>query len=216
MLALERVPDQKRLEFAARNAHYSIMIIDIETTPNPATLKFNLGRVVMEKGTHDFANEAQAQSSPLAQALFAVAGVQGVFYGKSFISVTLADAAQWGEAKADVLDVMLEHYSANLPLFLPDHAPRAAAPHAPAAHEGGDHAEIVEQILDLLETRIKPAVANDGGNIEFVRYAENIVYLELQGACAGCPSSTATLKHGIESLLKYYIPEVQEVVAVNG
>lgn len=191
------------------------MLIETESTPNPATLKFLPGRTVMDAGTRDFATPEEAEASPLAEALFALGDVTGVFFGRDFVSVTAAPGIGWATLKPDVLTVLLDHFSAAMPLFRPG---SAAAISVPAAGEGfGDDpadAEIIEQIQDLIETRIRPAVANDGGDIIYQGFDKGRVYLRMQGACAGCPSSTATLKNGIEQLLRYYVPEVTEVRAV--
>lgn len=191
------------------------MLIETEATPNPATLKFLPGRTVMEAGTRDFATPEEAEASPLAEALFALGDVTGVFFGRDFISVTAAPGTEWRDLKPDVLALLLDHFSANMPLFRPGSAAGIAVP--PERAEFGDapeDAEIVAQIKELLETRIRPAVANDGGDIVYRGFDAGKVYLQMQGACSGCPSSTATLKNGIEQLLKYYVPEVTEVRAV--
>jgi Fe-S cluster biogenesis protein NfuA len=190
------------------------MLIETETTPNPATLKFLPGRAVMDAGSRDFANPEDAEASPLAEALFGLGDVTGVFFGRDFISVTAAPGVEWSGLKPDVLGILLDHFSANMPLF---HAAIAGFS-VPAADEeypldDPSDAEIVDQIKDLIETRVRPAVANDGGDIVYRGFQRGIVYLQLQGACSGCPSSSATLKNGIEQLLKHYVPEVTEVRA---
>ncbi|MEJ7935175.1 NifU family protein [Sphingobium sp. AN558] len=191
------------------------MLIETENTPNPATVKFLPGRIVMDAGTRDFASPEEAQASPLAEALFDLGDVTGVFFGSDFISVTIAPGAQWTDVKPDILALLLEHFSANMPLFA---SGSAAGISVPAAEEefadDPQDAEIVEQIRDLIDTRVRPAVANDGGDIIYRGFDKGTVYLKMQGACAGCPSSTATLKNGIEQLLKHYVPEVTEVRAV--
>nr|WP_294815448.1 NifU family protein [uncultured Sphingomonas sp.] len=191
------------------------MLIETEATPNPATLKFLPGRTVMDAGTRDFANPEDAEASPLAETLFGLGDVTGVFFGRDFISVTAAPGAEWRDLKPDVLSILLDHFSANMPLF---RAGTAAGFSVPAeSADFGDNpedAEIVAQIRELIETRIRPAVANDGGDIVYRGFDAGKVYLQMQGACAGCPSSTATLKNGIEQLLKYYVPEVTEVRAI--
>ncbi|HEX8301548.1 NifU family protein [Sphingomonas sp.] len=191
------------------------MLIETEPTPNPATLKFLPGRAVMEAGTRDFATPEDAEASPLADALFGLGDVTGVFFGRDFISVTAAPGVEWPGLKPDVLGILLDHFSANMPLFRPGSAAGISVP-AEAADYGDnpEDAEIVEQIKELIETRIRPAVANDGGDIVYRGFDAGKVYLQMQGACAGCPSSSATLKNGIEQLLKYYVPEVTEVRAV--
>lgn len=193
------------------------MLIETEKTPNTATLKFLPGRTVMEMGTRDFASPEEAQASPLAEALFGLGDVSGVFFGKDFISVTIAPGAQWSDAKPDVLSLMLDHFSANMPLFAPGTAQDILVPadgdETASADDPAD-AEIVSQIRELIDTRVRPAVANDGGDIVYRGFDKGKVYLQMQGACSGCPSSTATLKNGIEQLLKHYVPEVTEVLAV--
>lgn len=191
------------------------MLIETEPTPNPATLKFLPGRTVMEAGTRDFASPEEAEASPLAEALFALGDVTGVFFGRDFLSVTAAPGVDWPGLKPDVLAILLDHFSANMPLFRPGSAAGIAVP-AEGADFGDDpaDADIVAQIRELIETRIRPAVANDGGDIVYRGFDAGKVYLQMQGACSGCPSSTATLKNGIEQLLKYYVPEVTEVRAI--
>jgi Fe-S cluster biogenesis protein NfuA len=192
-----------------------VMLIETEATPNPATLKFLPGRTVMDAGTRDFASPEDAEASPLADALFSLGDVTGVFFGRDFISVTAAPGAEWRDLKPDVLGILLDHFSANMPLFRPGSAADIAVP--PDGAEFGDNpedADIVAQIRELIDTRIRPAVANDGGDIVYRGFDAGKVYLQMQGACSGCPSSTATLKNGIEQLLKYYVPEVTEVRAV--
>jgi Fe-S cluster biogenesis protein NfuA len=188
------------------------MLIETETTPNPATLKFLPGRVVMEAGTRDFATPEEAEASSLAEALFDLGDVEGVFFGRDFISVTASPGVSWPVLKPDILSLLLDHFTAGMPLFKP-----AAAGFSVPLEPSGDYdpadEDIVVQIKELIETRVRPAVANDGGDIIFKGYDQGRVWLKMQGACAGCPSSTATLKQGIESLLKHYVPEVTEVLA---
>jgi Fe-S cluster biogenesis protein NfuA len=190
------------------------MLIETELTPNPATIKFLPGQVVMASGTRDFADPEEAAASPLAEALFGLGDVTGVFFGHSFISVTAAPGVEWSSLKPDVLGILLDHFSANMPLF---HAPSAgfSVPSANADYPLDDPADedIVDQIKELIETRVRPAVANDGGDIIYRGFQKGVVYLQMQGACSGCPSSSATLKNGIEQLLKHYVPEVTEVRA---
>lgn len=188
------------------------MLIETETTPNPATLKFLPGQAVMESGTRDFATPEEAEASPLAEALFALGDVTGVFFGRDFVSVTAAPGVAWHDLKPDVLTLLLDHFSAAMPLFRAASASGIEVP--PDFTDDPADADIVDQIKDLIETRVRPAVANDGGDIIYRGFDKGRVYLRMQGACAGCPSSTATLKHGIESLLKHYVPEVTEVRAV--
>lgn len=190
------------------------MLIETETTPNPATLKFLPGQIVMDSGTRDFADADEAEASPLAEALFSLSDVTGVFFGRDFISVTSGPGVNWAELKPDVLSILLDHFSANMPLFKPATA-GFSVPAADAEYPLDDPAdeEIVDQIKELIETRVRPAVANDGGDILYRGFQKGIVYLQMQGACSGCPSSSATLKNGIEQLLKHYVPEVIEVRA---
>ncbi|MFK7841260.1 MAG: NifU family protein [Sphingorhabdus sp.] len=189
------------------------MLIETEKTPNPSTLKFLLGQTVMADGTRDFASPEDAEISPLAEALFTLGDVTGVFFGSDFISVTCGPGADWGDQKPQVLSILLDHFSAGLPLFKPGSAGEIVVPPEEEVHDNPEDADIVSQIKELIETRVRPAVANDGGDIIYRGFNEGIVFLKMQGACAGCPSSTATLKHGIESLLKHYVPEVTEVRA---
>jgi Fe-S cluster biogenesis protein NfuA len=189
------------------------MLIETEATPNPATLKFLPGRTVMDAGTRDFATPEEAEASPLAEAIFGLGDVTGVFFGRDFVSVTVAPGAEWGAVKPDVLAILLDHFSAQMPLFKPASAGFAVPAEEDFADDPAD-ADIVAQIKDLIETRVRPAVANDGGDIVYRGFDKGKVYLRMQGACSGCPSSSATLKNGIEQLLRYYVPEVTEVRAV--
>ncbi|MES1974065.1 MAG: NifU family protein [Pseudomonadota bacterium] len=191
------------------------MLIETETTPNPATIKFLPGRTVMEAGTRDFATPEEAEASPLAEALFGLGDVTGVFFGRDFVSVTAAPGTEWASLKPDVLGLLLDHFSAAMPLFRPASAAGIAVPAEDElfAEDPAD-ADIIVQIKELIETRVRPAVANDGGDIIYRGFDKGKVFLQLQGACSGCPSSSATLKNGIEQLLKYYVPEVTEVRAV--
>jgi Fe-S cluster biogenesis protein NfuA len=181
------------------------MFIETEQTPNPATLKFLPGRIVLSAGTADFAAAEEAGRSPLAERLFQIEGVARVFFGQDFISVTKAPSKEWFTLKPAILGVIMEHFIAGKPVLLAE----GGAGEAEAA-EGPD-GEIVAQIKELLDTRVRPAVAQDGGDITFRSFENGVVYLHMQGACAGCPSSTATLKMGIENMLRHYIPEVVEV-----
>jgi Fe-S cluster biogenesis protein NfuA len=185
------------------------MFIQTEATPNPATLKFLPGRVVMATGTADFPSAESAARSPLAQALFAVGGVAGVFLGSDFVTVTKAGEHDWHAMKPVVLGAIMEHFTAGRPIML-----EGVQPAAGAAGATGEDDDIVVQIKELLDTRVRPAVAQDGGDIVFHSFEEGVVYLHMQGSCSGCPSSTATLKSGIENMLRHYIPEVVEVRAV--
>ena len=186
------------------------MYIETERTPNPATLKFLAGRSIMPEGSAEFATaEAADEGSPLAAALFALGDVTRVLFGTDFVAVTKAEAsADWSYLKPQVLGVLVDHFSSNAPLFT------AQAPAAAAINDDPEDAEIVAQIIELIDKRVRPQVANDGGDIIYRGFDKGVVSLQMQGACSGCPSSTATLKNGIESLLKYYVPEVTEVRAV--
>ena len=190
------------------------MLIETELTPNPSTIKFLPGNVVMDTGTRDFACPEEAEASPLAEALFTLGDVTGVFFGHSFISVTAAPGVEWASLKPDVLGILLDHFSANMPLFKPA-AAGFSVPSGDADYplDDPEDADIVIQIKELIETRVRPAVANDGGDIIYRGFQKGVVFLQMQGACAGCPSSSATLKNGIEQLLKHYVPEVTEVRA---
>jgi Fe-S cluster biogenesis protein NfuA len=191
------------------------MLIETETTPNPATLKFLPGQGVMEAGTRDFASPEEAEASPLAEALFAQGDVEGVFFGRDFISVTIAPGGDWRDAKPQVLGVLLDHFAGGAPLFRAGSAGdiNVAAEDEDFGEDPAD-ADIVDQIKDLIDTRVRPAVARDGGDIVYRGFQKGTVFLAMHGACSGCPSSTATLKQGIEQLLKHYVPEVTEVRAV--
>ncbi len=182
------------------------MFIQTESTPNPATLKFLPGQTVMDMGTADFPNADAAGASPLAGRIFAVSGVQGVFFGHDFVTVTKADDIEWDHIKPAILGAVMEHFQSGDPVMAGDAAPKSGH----AEHTGEDGA-IVVQIKALLDERVRPAVAQDGGDITFHGFERGVVYLHMQGACAGCPSSTLTLKMGIENLLRHYIPEVVEV-----
>ncbi len=180
------------------------MFIQTEQTPNPATLKFLPGRGVMETGTANFADAEAARRSPLAERLFQVEGVTGVFLGSDFVSVTKEDGREWYLLKPAILGIIMEHFAAGRPIL-------TEAVDAPEESASEEDSEVVAQIKELLDTRVRPAVAQDGGDIIFQGYDKGIVYLVMQGACSGCPSSTATLKMGIENMLRHYIPEVIEV-----
>ncbi|MCR8725975.1 NifU family protein [Frigidibacter sp. ROC022] len=182
------------------------MFIQTETTPNPATLKFLPGQAVLDSGTADFPAPESASASPLAARVFAVGDVTGVFLGSDFITVTKSDNVAWDHIKPAILGAIMEHFQSGQPALATGNG--GAAGHA--THDGPDGA-IVEQIKELLDTRVRPAVAQDGGDITFHGFDRGVVYLHMQGACAGCPSSTLTLKKGIENLLRHYIPEVIEV-----
>ncbi len=184
------------------------MFIQTEATPNPATLKFLPGRPVLEDGTRDYRSAEEAAESPLAERLFAIPGVTGVFYGADFVAVTKS-AGDWAHLKPAILGAIMEHYLSGAPLLAAS-ASAAAQGHEDEFFDAKD-AEIVDTIKELLETRVRPAVANDGGDITFQGYRDGVVYLQMRGACSGCPSSTATLRNGIENLLRHFVPEVEEV-----
>ena len=185
------------------------MFIQTEQTPNPATLKFLPGCPVMTSGTANFTSNEAARISPLAERLFSLAEVTGVFLGADFVTVTKSEEGDWYRLKPAILAVIMEHFTVGRPVLLGDPATSAAA-----ATSEEDEDEIVVQIKELLETRVRPAVAQDGGDIIFHDFEDGVVYLHMQGSCSGCPSSTATLKAGIENMLRHYIPEVVEVRAV--
>ena len=183
------------------------MFIQTEQTPNPATLKFLPGRTVLEEGTADFTDASDAQTrSPLAARLFQVEGVSAVFFGREFITITKSEEKEWHVLKPALLGAIMEHFTAGRVVMN-----AAAATEA----DGAEDDEIVSQIKELLDTRVRPAVAMDGGDIVYHGFENGIVYLHMQGSCSGCPSSSATLKMGIENMLKHYIPEVVEVRAVG-
>jgi Fe-S cluster biogenesis protein NfuA len=182
------------------------MFIQTEATPNPATLKFLPGRAVLETGTLDLRDPVDAAKSPLAERLFGIKGVNGVFFGSDFIAVSKAEG-EWPQLKPAILGAIMEHFMSGAPLLK---AGEGAEAESDEFFEQAD-ADTVATIKDLIETRVRPAVANDGGDITFKGFKEGIVYLHMKGACSGCPSSTATLRHGIQNLLKHYVPEVVEV-----
>ena len=185
------------------------MFIQTEQTPNPASLKFLPGCEVMLRGTAEFKNSADAEKvSPLAGRLFKIHGVAGVFLAGDFVTVTKANDFDWSLLKPQILGAIMEHFTTGQKVMLNEDV-------IPASSASDDDDEIVKQIKELLETRIRPIVAQDGGDIVFSSFEHGIVYLHMRGACAGCPSSTATLKSGIENMLKHFIPEVEEVRAVN-
>lgn len=181
------------------------MFIQTEPTPNPATLKFLPGRDVMGAGTADFVSRESARRSPLATRIFGVEGVTSVFLAADFITVGKAESADWSVLKPQVLAAIMEHYTSGDPVVA----------EAAEAETRDEDSAVVAQIKELLDTRVRPAVAQDGGDIIFRAFEDGVVYLHMQGACSGCPSSTATLKHGIENMLKYYVPEVVSVQAVQ-
>ncbi len=185
------------------------MFIQTEQTPNPATLKFLPGHEVMGSGTANFPDAAEAAISPLAERLFRIEGVSGVFLGSDFITVTKDNDREWYLLKPAILGVIMEHFTAGRPVIL-----ETAESDQPEEAVSEEDTEIVAQIKELLDTRVRPAVAQDGGDIIFRGFDRGVVYLHMQGACSGCPSSTVTLKMGIENMLRHYIPEVVEVRAV--
>ena len=185
------------------------MFIQTESTPNPATLKFLPGETVMEQGTADFPDLDSANSSPLAERLFALNGVTGVFLGNDFVTVTKQESIDWEHIKPSILGAIMDHFQSGDPVIVGEQTESVHAEHS------GEDKEIVGQIKELLDSRVRPAVAQDGGDITFHGFESGVVYLQMQGACAGCPSSTMTLKMGIENLLRHYIPEVTEVRPVG-
>lgn len=191
------------------------MFIETETTPNPSSLKFLPGKTVMDVGTREFTSPEAAEASPLAQAIFDTGEVVNVFFGWDFITVTAAPGADWSALKPQVVAILLDHFVSEAPLFAQASAGGIAVPpeDVMAVEERTEDSEIIAAINELLETRVRPAVAGDGGDIAYRGFRDGVVYLTLQGSCSGCPSSTATLKHGIEGLLKHYVPEVIEVRA---
>lgn len=177
------------------------MFIQTENTPNPETVKFLPGETVMEAGVFAFTTPEEIKKSPLASRLFEVDGVAGLFYGSDFISVTKDSAVPWELMKPCIMAVIMEHYSIGEPLFT----------ESITTEEAGEEDEISAQIRELIETRVRPMVAQDGGDIVFVKFDKGIAYMQMRGACAGCPSSAMTLKSGIENMLRHYVPEVLEV-----
>ncbi len=184
------------------------MFIQTEATPNPATLKFLPGRTVLESGTFELRDRTEAAKSPLAERLFEVPGVTAVFFGSDFITIT-KDNSDWQQLKPAILGAIMEHFMSGAPLMRDGDGEEAEEEFFDASD-----AETVATIKDLIETRVRPAVANDGGDITFRGFKDGVVYLAMKGACSGCPSSTATLRHGIQNLLKHYVPEVVEVQPV--
>ena len=186
------------------------MFIQTEATPNPATLKFIPGRAVLDSGTMEFTDREAATRSPLAEKLFGVPGVTGVFYGSDFVTVTKADG-DWQQLKPAILGAIMEHYMSGAPLLADGSAGSDEAADEEDEFFNEADAETVATIKDLIETRVRPAVANDGGDITFRGFKDGVVYLNMKGSCSGCPSSTATLQHGIQNLLKHFVPDVVEV-----
>ncbi len=190
------------------------MFIQTEATPNPATLKFLPGQTVIAKGTIDFRNADEAHGkSPLAESLFDLTGVEGVFFGHDFVTVTKSGDPDWQHMKPAILGTIMEHFMNDQPVMTADVQSGTETGSGQEFFDAGDE-DIVKTIKDLLETRVRPAVAQDGGDITFRGFKKGVVYLEMRGACAGCPSSTATLQHGIQNLLKHFIPQVEAVEAV--
>jgi len=190
------------------------MLIRTEQTPNPATRKFLPGQTVMEAGTRDFAYAESAEASPLAKALFDSGMVEGVFYGRDFISVTAAPGVSWTDLEPLVLETLLDHFVSSSPLFVTGTAAGIEVAPESTVEEDPADADIIDQIKELIETRVRPAVAQDGGDIVYKGYRDGHLYLSMHGACSGCPSSSVTLKRGIESLIRHYVPEVESVEAV--
>ncbi|SIO08736.1 Fe-S cluster biogenesis protein NfuA, 4Fe-4S-binding domain [Bradyrhizobium erythrophlei] len=186
------------------------MFIQTEATPNPATLKFIPGRIVLDTGTMEFASREAAARSPLAERLFDVPGVTGVFYGTDFVTVTKADG-DWQHLKPAILGAIMEHYMSGAPLLADGSAGNDEALDEQDEFFSEADADTVATIKDLIETRVRPAVANDGGDITFRGFKDGVVYLNMKGSCSGCPSSTATLQHGIQNLLRHFVPDVVEV-----
>ena len=192
------------------------MLIQTEKTPNPSTRKFLPGRTVMESGGRDFPTPESAEISPLAEAIFATGMVDGVYFGRDFVSVSAAPTIEWIDLEPEVLQILMDHFLTESPLFKPGSAAdiHVAPAEEFAVEEDPADEDIIAQIKELIETRVRPAVAQDGGDIVYRGYKDGNVYLALQGACAGCPSSTITLKNGIEGLIKHYVPEVTSVEAI--
>ena len=182
------------------------MFIQTEPTPNPATLKFLPGRTVLSDGTLEMRDKGEAARSPLAEALFEVPGVTGVFFGSDFITITKGDDGEWQQLKPAILGAIMEHFMSGAPVVRADAVAIADDEFFDAADS-----DTVATIKELIETRVRPAVANDGGDITFRGFKDGVVYLAMKGACSGCPSSTATLRHGIQNLLKHFVPDVTEV-----
>ncbi len=183
------------------------MFIQTEETPNPATLKFLPGRVLMSEGTADFKSQEDASTSPLALKIFEIEGIKGVFFGADFITVSKTDTPEWAVLKPAILGAIMEHFVTQQPLFYGER-------NTTSLQEDDD--PIIFQIKELLDTRIRPAVAMDGGDIVFDSFEDGVLYLRMQGSCSGCPSSSDTLKSGIENMLRHYVPEVLEVRALEG
>jgi Fe-S cluster biogenesis protein NfuA len=190
------------------------MFIQTEDTPNPAALKFLPGRAVLDSGVADFTNRAAAETSPLARLLFEIDGVEGVFLGSDFVTVTKSTDKNWQVLKPMVLGAVMDHFTSGAPVMDAGTATTATADDEAEFNDEGVDGEIIAQIKELIETRVRPAVAQDGGDIVYRGFKNGTVYLNMRGSCSGCPSSTATLKMGIENMLKHYVPEVQNVEAM--
>ena len=191
------------------------MLIETERTPNPATRKFLPGRTVMEAGSRDFPNPEAAEASPLAEALFATGLIDGVFFGRDFVSISAAPGVDWESLEPEALGILLDFFVGGAPLFKPGTAAGIdVADDTPTIEEDPADGDIIDQIKELIETRVRPAVAQDGGDIIYRGYKDGTLYLAMQGACSGCPSSAVTLKRGIEGLIKHYVPEVETIEAI--
>ncbi len=191
------------------------MLIQTERTPNPATRKFLPGQMVMDAGSRDFPTAEAADASPLAEALFATGLVDGVFFGRDFVSVSAAPGTHWEALEPEVLGILLDHFVSGAPLLKPGSAAGIhIADDAATFEDDPADGEIIEQIKELIETRVRPAVAQDGGDIVYRGYKDGTLYLAMQGACSGCPSSAITLKRGIEGLIRHYVPEVETIEAI--
>ncbi len=190
------------------------MLIRTEQTPNPSTRKFLPGQTVMPSGTRDFLDVQSARVSPLAAALFESQMVEGVFYGRDFISVTAAPGVSWTDLEPLIIETLLDHFVSEAPLFTTGSAAQIEVEDDPQFEDSAEDSDIVDQIKELIETRVRPAVAQDGGDIAYKGYRDGRLYLSMHGACSGCPSSAITLKRGIESLIRHYVPEVKSVEAI--
>lgn len=192
------------------------MLIEIEKTPNPSTRKFLPGRTVMQSGGRDFPDADAAEASPLAEAIFSTGMVDGVYFGRDFVSVSAAPSVEWDQLEPEILSILLDHFMLDAPLFKQGSALAIdVSPDVPIGFEEDPaDADIIDQIKELLDTRVRPAVAQDGGDIVYRGYKDGKLYLGMQGACSGCPSSTVTLKRGVESLIKHYVPEVETIEAI--
>tara|TARA_Y100000590_G_C15112705_1_gene785516 strand:+ start:53 stop:616 length:564 start_codon:yes stop_codon:yes gene_type:complete len=186
------------------------MFVQTEPTPNPLTLKFLPGRVVMQSGTAFFQNKSEVDNSPLAKKFFEIDGVEGVFFGSDFITITKKEELDWQIIKPSIFTIITDHFNSDNPVVLSD-----TNSDKDEVKKDDNESDVVKQIKELINTKVRPAVAMDGGDIVYQKFEEGVVYLHMQGACSGCPSSTATLKMGIENMLKHYIPEVKEVRPVS-